>query len=334
MKTYYLDDKEVDAYLIDLFSHRLDQARKESGGRELVIAYIGNSGKALINRALQLTEVQLNQARIICANIDRSDNKPSFFTFDPEGGNKLLTDDDSIMEEVRDTHVLLLDSSVHSGGSMRVIYDRISDAGAAVITTYGLVVKASTSFIPNFFSLMIGHDDRALFLLREIPNNRIMSTGCLRLLEMQDMNKQPVKSGLASMDRVSWSDMLYESRVHSEQRRTFVYEAGGKLLAYLSLQFIGQGVLFLDKIAVDESMKNRGLGKSLIRWAETFARHNGCHTISLWAIKDMVTWYEDRDFKKDLEESEPLCLAEGEGKEEYFKMQKTIVFNRLGVLGD
>jgi N-acetylglutamate synthase-like GNAT family acetyltransferase len=177
---------------------------------------------------------------------------------------------------------------------------------------------------------MMGHDDRALFLLREIPNNRIMPTGFLRLLEMNDMGREPIKSGLTSIDRnSSWNDMLYEMRVHPE-RRTFVYEVNGRLSGYISVQFAGQGVLFLDTVAVDENVEGRGVGSNLVRWAETFARHNDCHTIELWAIGNKVSWYENRDFKKTSDA--PLSLVEGKLREDYYKMRKTVLFNRLGVL--
>ena len=118
----------------------------------------------------------LNKALIICANVDRKGNDISFFRFDPEGANELLNDT-GLNEQMQDAHALLLDSSVHSGRSMRAVADRMTAAGVAIITTYSLVVKASAGFIPNFFSLLMNHDDRALFLLHEIPNIRIMPTG-------------------------------------------------------------------------------------------------------------------------------------------------------------
>ena len=217
MKTYYLGEAEVDAYLTDLFHKRLPIAIAEAGGRQLVVVYIGHSGHSLIKRIMRLPDevrASLNQARIICANVDRNGNDISFFRFGTEGANELLN------EQMQNAHALLLDSSVHSGRSMRAVADRMTAAGAAIITTYSLVVKASAGFIPNFFSLLMSHDDRALFLLHEIPNIRIMPTGCLRLLEMRDMDKPPLETGVKSMDRnSSWSDMLYELRVHERPRR-------------------------------------------------------------------------------------------------------------------
>lgn len=335
MKIYHLGDAEVDAYLIDLLRNRFPAAIEAAGEHKLVLTYIGKSGKALMDRINQLSEdarkvLSQKKALMLRANFQRNSKTALFYRFKTDGADELLNDTD-LIGLIHDAHVFLLDSSVHSGKTMRAVANQMVDAGATAITTYGLVVKANASFIPNFFGLMMGRDDRALFLLEEIPNNRIMPTGRLRLLEMQDMSKPAVTSNLHSMDRNSWSDMLYEMRTQPEKRQTFVYEGeDGKLLAYLSVQFIGQGVLFLDAIAVDNSKQKKRLGTHLIRWAETFARHNDCYAISLWAINNRVSWYEERDFVKISDEV--LSLVENEKTEEYVHMQKTIALNRLGVL--
>ena len=163
---------------------------------------------------------------------------------------------------------------------------------------------------------MIGRD----FLLDKIPNHRVMPFGALRKLDQADVNRsqQGVHSGLPSIDKVTWSDLWYETT--TRKNNVFVYEGGGEILGYVSF-LIKNSNLFLDAIAIDKKVQGKGLGGCLMRWAESCARTANCTTIQLWAKNDRIEFYVKKaDFK---ETSEKLDL----GSEKYTLMERKLLYN-------
>ena len=69
--------------------------------------------------------------------------------------------------------ILLIDSAVHSGASMSMAADALYRNGAKNVISYSLIVKRTSDFIPNYFGMLIGEHDRALFQLERLPNNRL-----------------------------------------------------------------------------------------------------------------------------------------------------------------
>lgn len=332
MRMHYLDDATVDAYLMDLVKCRMPVAREKCSNAPLVICYIGHSGRALLDRLFDLPKSAvafLDSALIIRAQYDRANHIASFYHFDPQNrGKDAVIAPDRLHEIVSGAHVLLLDSSVHSGSSMQALAEILIRAGLKAITSYGLVVKSTAVFIPNYFGLMMGYDDRALFLLKEIPNNRIMPSGLLRLLSEADLSRDRVISGVDSIDRSTWSDMYFAMTANPEVT-TFVYHSCEQFQAYLTVTLVPNRTLALDVVAVDKNSQKQNLGGHLVRWAETYARHNGCNAIELWGIDAYVGWYQKHGFTPT---GKKQMLPEKNSVEIYHQMRKQIVFDRLGIV--
>lgn len=341
MKTYFLDNTTIDAYLVDLLTKRLPHALGRTP-LPLILCPIGKSGHELLERlkpiANELAKSRhrvrpVCNAAIIKAFYPRNARAVSFMAVDDtcDTGPVYL----SLSDRVKNRHVLVLDSSVHSGASMQLVVEELFKAGAGAVTAYSLTVKASSQFIPNFFSLLIEHDDRALFMLQSIPNNRIMPTGILRLLDKKDMARPPVICGVSSLDRITWSDLYYSVCVHPEQR-VYVYEntpnengSGSVIMGYLSINLPESGDIFIDSLVVDQDHKRHRVGGHLMRWAETLARHHHYPRMCLWAFHDANNPKRDavRFYRKCLFKKVPghrLDLLENNNAETYLLMQRSI----------
>ncbi len=329
MRVHHLDYDTIDAYLSDFTRQRFFRAREQCGNLPVVICYIGNSGRELLQRVGSIDWDVLDSAGILRADYERSNRKTSFYGFVPaDNGKDSLIPPERLSECVAGAHILVLDSLVYSGETLQAVMQALEKAGAGAVTSYGLAVRSTSMVIPNYFGFMIGHDDRALFLLREMPNNRIMPHGCLRLLGEEDLTRPPVESGVESMDRETWCDKYYSMQAN-RFNQTFIYECANKILAYVTLTNKHDGRLFLDAIAVDAASKGKKLGGHLLRWAETFGMHHGCKNIDMWAIDNQIEWYKRYGYSLCPERK--LSLPDGDGVETYRKMTKKIIVNRFGI---
>jgi GNAT superfamily N-acetyltransferase/hypoxanthine-guanine phosphoribosyltransferase len=215
--------------------------------------------------------------------------------------------------------VFLIDGSIHSGNSMLAVAKSIQELGVNNLTTYALILKRGSVFIPNFFGIIIPDHDRAFFLLNEgIPNNRIMSTGILRKLAEKDVSspKTHLNCGLESIDAVTWSDLWYETNVRS--LHVYVYEHKQQIRGIVSFFATDKNKLLIDTVGVDGDYAGTGIGASLGRWAETWARANKFQFIELWAKNDKAAWYEKKLGYSFHEPKKVLDL----GKEKYSLMQR------------
>ena len=344
MKTYYLDENTINAYLADLLVNRLPQVIDQSR-QPLVFCPIGISGMELysrlsvVARTLVLDHPKIQRfidATIIKAIYDRKNGAVAFVKISEINENHGAGF--SLEENIKSCHLIVLDSSVHSGCSMRSIMDDLIQSGAGTVTAYSLVVKATSRFIPNFFSLIIGHDDRALFMLPNIPNNRVMPTGVLRMLDEKDIARKSLVCGVSSLDRIKWSDLYYSTRVHPGQH-VYVYEnliseRTSAFLGYISMNIPKSGDLFIDTLVVDQDSKGQKVGANLMRFADTLARHTHCRKMGLWALhvandpqKDSVGFYEKCKFEKV--PGQRMILPEKSGNETYLFMQRMVMPHRL-----
>ncbi len=329
MRVHHLDYDTIDAYLKDFTQNRFPIARKKYPKSPVVICYIGNSGLELLERLGCINWNLLECSIILRVEYERSNQETSFYTFTPtDNGKDSPISLDHLPKFVEGTHVLVLDSLVYTGATLRSVVEMFESAGAQAVTSYGLAVRSTSMIIPNYFGFMIDHDDRALFMLKEMPNNRIMPHGCLRLLSENDLTRPLVNSNVDSMDRETWCDKYYSMQAN-QYNKTFIYEQGNRILAYLTLTCKQNRCLFLDAIAVDMISRGDKLGGFLMRWAETFAMHRGCQRIDMWAIDDKVSWYEKYGYSLSSEKA--LSLPDGKNVEVYRKMTKEITANRMGM---
>ena len=91
-----------------------------------------------------------------------------------------------------------------------------------------------------------------------------------------------------------------------------------KALGVARLQFINQTTAQLRYMAVDKQAEKRGIGKSILKKIETYARDNDANLIMLHARENAVGFYEKLGFKTE-EKSYVLfdCI-------QHYKMTKTI----------
>lgn len=197
--------------------------------------------------------------------------------------------------------VLVLDSSVHSGGSMLECIRLASSCGAHHILSYSLVVKRSSKFIPHYFGVIVGDHDRVLFLLDVLPNNRLYThkykpVGIFRRIEVQDAKRTStaLDTGVKSIDKISWGDLLYEHRANGYD--VFVVENKGQIAGFIKLKIKDGASLSIDVIANDQAYRGQGIGGALMRFAETLGRANECKHVDLWAIQSQADFYHKRDF--------------------------------------
>ncbi|OGP66847.1 MAG: hypothetical protein A2031_06900 [Deltaproteobacteria bacterium RBG_19FT_COMBO_43_11] len=303
MHTYYLSKDEVSGYAKD-FWDRLNKLDKNSPNVWCVLGLSGAEITAVI--ASHIPSDKKKQIQIIPLSFDR-DTKTIC----------LENPSDEIL--FKDASVLIIDSSVHSGSTMLLAFEKIQQLGASEIMSYSLVIKRGSCVIPNFFSLLIGDHDRAVFLLEKIPNNRLVPFGVFRRLNEEDIKRKPesINTDVESIAKITWSDLWYQYKTASNY--IYVYERHGKIFGFISF-LIKKDVLFIDAVVVDNSVRGSGLGGSLMRFAETCARSNNCDSICLWGINDRQDFYKHVGYKPTLNE---LDL----GKEKYIFMQRKLLYN-------
>jgi len=304
LHTYFLSRSEVGQYVRDFVS------RLESLGDKapLVWCPIGRSGEEIAAiLADAVSAEQKDSIQVVPLSFERDTN------------TILLSNMEDKKVFSSNPAVLVMDSSVHSGSAMRAAAAEVITLGASAVMTYSLVIKKSTSFIPNYFGLVIDDCDRAFFLLDAIPNNRLMPFGCVRRLEQKDVNRcrQCLDSGVASIDSVTWADLWYDAKTRSSH--VFVYEQDKEIEGFISFSLSGRK-LFIDAIAVDKRGQGKHIGSNLMRWAETFARASNCGAITLWAINERKNFYKHMGYDVTSEEMDL-------GHEKYTRMSRKLLYN-------
>jgi GNAT superfamily N-acetyltransferase len=313
--THFLGEEEVSGYAKDL-AKRLVELGEEA---PTVWCPLGNSGDHLARKIAKY--IPSGPARATLSMVRLAHNKH----------DHVVTFLDVTLEEARSAifgkYVLVLDSSVHSGSSMRAATEFAIANGAIGVLTYSLVVKRGAAFIPHLFGVVVGDHDRALFMLDSIPNNRLFNRnrrpiGLLRQLAEADCQRAPASldCGVESIDKVTWGDLWYEHKVHGYQ--VYVIEDQGKLAAFVKLKVeSSHKMLFVDIIAVDKQYQGKKLAGALMRWAETLGRATKSQTIELWSIAKMIGMYQGLGFELT---GESLDLG---GGEHYSKMRRRLLYH-------
>jgi GNAT superfamily N-acetyltransferase len=308
MYTHFLGKEEVDAYLAE-FVRRL----VELGDRGPdVWCPIGISGTRLAERLGDLAIGMAEGIRVVEASFDRN-----------RKDNEVTFDSGTPASDLADKRVLVLDSAVHGGTTMQKVVGEVRRCGASEISTYGLVVKAGSRFIPSYWAVMIDDSDRAYFLLDEIPNCRLSTRNPyfhLRKLQSSDLNLPPVNSGLASIDRITWNDRYFDMVSSKGAKRTYLLEVGTTVAGYLTIGISDSGNVTVYEVAVDGAHAGKDLGGALMRWAETVARSSRSGEMDLWAIEKHVGFYEKYGYKEI--QDQKVALSDGET---YHRMNKALL---------
>jgi GNAT superfamily N-acetyltransferase len=197
----------------------------------------------------------------------------------------------------------------------------------ASLTTYALAVKRCSAFFPTIWGVMTEAGDRPYFLLKQIPNNRLNAGANrkqppvhIRLLAAEHTKLPPMPSTLESIDRVTWSDRLFQMRT-SPGTSTYVLERGAIVVGFLTLH-MDADQLTVAEVVVDPSHQANGYGGILMRFAETLARQADCRVVRLNAIREKVAVYEGFGFAK--QPVAPIKLDD----EEYHPMERLVLYHQ------
>ena len=213
---------------------------------------------------------------------------------DRSTGNVIMSDDDA-KTSICGRRVLVIDSLIHSGGTMAAVVSAVNRLGPEAVYSYGFVLKRGSSFIPSYWSIMIDDHDRALLLLDELPNNRLneeIPHIHLRKLAEADLQRAKIECDLESLNRITWGDRYFDMKSSESGRCTYVLELGEVLIGYITISFRSNRRLMIDEVVVAPKHKKHGHGGAMLRWSETIARHARCTAVDLWAIKALVGMYQ------------------------------------------
>lgn len=305
MHTYFLGLEEVKAYAQD-FAQRL--AALGTGAFPDVWCPLGRSGQEILNVISKFLPQEYKEiVKVVPLQFNRDTNKAGLES----------PDDASVLQGKT---VLIMDSSVHSGSTMEACVDEAARCGVANTISYSLVVKRGTSFIPNYFGLIISDHDRAYYLLESMPTYPVCCRGSLRRISAADVQRNPshIDSQVESIAAITWADLWYETK--AKHSNVYLCTQNSSVLGYISFLIADNRWLFVDAVAVDSKYQGLKLGGALMRWAEIFARTHNCTGIVLWAIEDRVGWYSDMGYNLAGEE---LDL----GNEKYKKMSRKLLYN-------
>ena len=221
----------------------------------------------------------------------------------------------------KDKSVLVIDGSVHSGHSLLTVVKKIKSFNVKSVISYSLIIKRGSTFVPNFFGIIIPDHDRVLFLLDSFPNNRIMAHGLVRKLSEEDVNNpiQSLNTGVPSIDNTTWINLWYETV--AKGNHVYVNEGDHGIDAFISFLIKENGWMFIDAVARDISVKGKKIGSHLLRWAENWARSKACKGVELWALNEKINYYRGFDFV--ISSNETLNL----GKEKYTRMYRSLLYH-------
>jgi GNAT superfamily N-acetyltransferase len=300
--THFLGPEEVDAFARDL-STRLIALGDDFPKTWFLL---GVSGQIFANVVLDhIPDPLLQTIRLVRVNCNRETRKVEFAdAFD--------------IKEAMLGPCLLIDSAVHSGETMLAVCKHLTSVKLKDIITYTLVLKRNATMVPNYFGVLMEENDRCLFQLDSIPNNRLCKSvpfGILRTISAVDVLKELPSTGTAAID-TTFSALLYEKERGSQ---VFVYEHNNEVCGVLSFEKKGRTV-FIDLVANSEKYRGRGIGAAMMRWAETWARSTNCEAIELWAIQDRIDFYKARKF---VESDRTLDL----GDAKYRLMRRKLLYN-------
>jgi len=319
VNTYLIGKDEVRAYVRDLVN-RLEKI-DPFPTVWCPVTKSGDAIQAVITDALKAHRPErLNGVRVVPIDVARAETGAITITF-PESDPSA---------EFHGKSVLLLDGAIHSGETMRLCAAEVLKFGPAELSSYSLVMKAGAAFIPTFWGLGIDETDRAFFLLDQIPNNRLdagtkekQAPVHLERLSRSHVDKQQVNTTVKSMNRMTWSDRLFQMEAADAQPPcSYLLFRGTTIVGYLTVHASGDE-FSIDEVAVDEKFTGQKYGGILMRFADTLARQGGCARVRLNAIEGKVSLYEKFGYRK-ISGRPPLVLDD----ETYYPMERTVLYHQ------
>jgi hypothetical protein len=226
--------------------------------------------------------------------------------------------------------VLLLDGAVHSGKSMVACASAVLQYKPASLASYSVILKRGSVFIPTMWGVMTDETDRAHFLLKKIPNNRLNAGGKrpqpnvhLRRLAECHVERPAIHCNVESINRATWGDRLFQMNTSDGAVTTYLIEEGENIVGFLTLQVDDPArpeVLTISEIV--SAQENLGHGGLMLRFADSVARQLECRSVRLNAIEAKVSFYEHMGY-----EQLPGATVLRIEKETYIPMQRTVLYH-------
>lgn len=178
MQTTHLSEEQVSAYLRDLGA----RLRKLGARIPEVWATVGASGSIIGKRFAKLEPDLFAATKGLLVAYDRAKDTVSF----PHEENP-----DAV---VRGKRVLVIDGTVHSGGTLLRIVKELDKFSPSAITSYALVVQRGAKIIPNHFGFLIGDHDRVQFPGDAVANNCLCEFGIYRKISEEDASRKMIEN--------------------------------------------------------------------------------------------------------------------------------------------
>jgi GNAT superfamily N-acetyltransferase len=217
--------------------------------------------------------------------------------------------------------ILVIDSAVHSGSTMKKVCSHFWTLGVKEIISYSLMLKRSSEVIPTYFGVLVAEKDRVFFQLDLMPNNRLCERppfGVLRELKKDDIGMKIGPVG-TPFEEITPGVLLYDKE--TKNYRPYIYEHRGKICGFIS--FVkNKKELFIDAWATIEEYRGRGVGGALLRWSETWARSSKCDYVTLWAFQEAIDTYLNYGY--EFIRQDEMILSENR---KYKRMGKKILYN-------
>jgi GNAT superfamily N-acetyltransferase/hypoxanthine-guanine phosphoribosyltransferase len=306
MQTIHLTDDHVRAYLGE-FAQRMAEWQHRDQVPEVWVT-VGASGSIMGKRLVEIAPALYERADELIVAYNRSTDVVSFPT------------EKNPQKIVKGKRVLVIDGTVHSGGTLLRVLSELQKLGAKKMTCYALAVRRGSKVIPNHFGFLIGDHDRVQFPSPLLSNNCLCAYGVYRKINKQDAGRKMISTGTDFIDKVSWEDRLYETTT-DKRRHVYLHEENRVVCGFVSFRFTRNKTVLVDEVAVDKKYRGRRLGGHLMRWAEHCARHKNCSRIELWAVQDKVKFYEHLGYES--KGKEPLHLS----GEDFWRMHKKLLYN-------
>lgn len=96
------------------------------------------------------------------------------------------------------------------------------------------------------------------------------------------------------------------------------FDRGGALVAYLHLKPLGDGLMKMQQVAVDEAWQGRGIGRGLAQSAEALAAGRGAEEIVLHARASIAGFYDALGYRREGERFLEIGI-------EHWRMRKVLL---------
>ncbi len=135
-----------------------------------------------------------------------------------------------------------------------------------------------------------------------IQANKTHIPQLLRLLLQVELVHHAIRPDIFRNGAQKYGEAELEVLLQDENKPVFIAEEAGLVLGYCfcQLRSVENSVmrprreLYIDDLCVDEDRRGQGIAAKLYRYAQAFARQQGCGylTLNVWCGNDALTFYE------------------------------------------